>query len=111
MTDTILPEDPTAAIQKLIDITAALNEKMEAESNALAMNDAVQYSVAEQGKDEAATIYHKAAEEFGARADELRGKVDTALIDELEAAQRTLAETAQKNVEMLKKVPGLKTDD
>lgn len=104
----ILPKEPEAAIRKMIAVTEALTVCMEQETNAAAMNDAVAFSVAEEAKGRAAEIYQKAAAEFQARVEDFKGQ-DQALVDQLEASQHMLGEATQKNINLLKRVPGIRT--
>ena len=105
-TNKILPDDPEKAAKHMIDLTKLLTEKVEAETNAIAMNDAVNFSVAEQDKQKVALMYQQAAEEFHAQVTEWRGQIEKHVLDELEKAQNMLGQVTKGNVNMLKKIPG-----
>jgi len=106
----ILPEQPEDAVKEMIKITESLTEDMEAETNAAAMNDAVNFSMAEQNKQKSAQVYQQAAAEFHARNDEFK-TVDVELIQKLEQTQHALGAVTQQNLKMLKKIPGVQSND
>lgn len=107
MTKQLLPKDAAAAVQKMTQITIELADSIETESNAVAMNDELSFTMAEGVKAPAAEVYQVAAGEFHARTDELRGKVAPQYIDALEAAKNRLKEVTEKNLGLLNKIPGL----
>ncbi len=107
MTD-ILPQDPNAAIKKMIALANDLIQLMQEEGRSIAMNDAIGFSVSEQSKSATATRYEQGAAEFLTRAGELRQFADKALFDELLARQTQLRELAGNNNAMLEKISGVK---
>ena len=103
----ILPKDAAQAVQKMTQITSELADFIEAESNAVAMNDEVSFSMAEGAKAPAAERYQDAAAEFSARVPEIRGKVAPQFIDRLEEAKNRLQQVTKDNLAMLSAIPGL----
>ena len=103
----ILPNDPAQAVQKMTEITTELANFIEAESNAVAMNDEVSFTMAEGTKTPAAERYHAAAQEFRGRISQIRGHVGPQFIDRLEDAKNHLQSVTKQNLEMLSNIPGL----
>lgn len=97
---TVLPEDPTQAVNEITDIVKELIELTEKELTAHLTKDGVSI-VAVQGDKEALTArYEIAAVEFVGRIDTFR-TVEKTLLDELDRLQRDLAEKAKKNMEVI----------
>ena len=103
----ILPKDAALAVQKMTQITTELADFIESESNAVAMNDEVSFTMAEGAKAPTAEKYQAAAAEFHGRVDTLRGKVAPQFIDRLEEAKNHLQAVTQKNLNLLEGIPGL----
>lgn len=101
----ILPEDAMAAAEKVIEVTNDLRNKIEAEINAVSMNDAVAFSIAENDKAKAAERYDQATQEFHNRADSFKGVLDDTMLDKLEASQKELGKMAEDSVALFKKIP------
>lgn len=99
----ILPNDPTAALKKMTEITRELSERMNSETSSLAMNDATGALMAEQPKEEAIARYEQAAGEFRQRADEFEDE-EQALLDALEQAQEDLRKITQNNLDLRDKL-------
>ncbi len=96
-TQTLLPEAPNEALKMLIKLTKEAIAVLEAEDEAITRNDAVAFSVNEQNKMGRFDHYDKACKAFAARIDDMKGRVDVALLDELEALQGTLKKNAEMN--------------
>jgi len=107
----ILAENPNDAARRMIEITADLADRMEAETRAVAVNDAIAFSVAEKDKEAAADLYARAAAEFRSRTPDMKGKIDPALLDRLEAVQRDLGQVARSNVSLLETLPSRQSND
>ena len=96
----ILPQDPTAAVEKLIDITRDLYEVMEGEANAIAMRDEVRMLDTSARKDVLLPQYQAAAREFKDRVEEFRS-VDRVLLNQLEDQQSLLGQITNDNQQWL----------
>jgi len=105
--ENILPEEPNMAVQKMIELTQECLNILEGESEKLTRNDLVQFAVNDEQKGRAFTFYEKASEEFKARIDALRGKVDPSLVTQLQQLQLKVADQAAFNNQRLEQIEGL----
>jgi len=94
--DGILAVEKTQAMQQLIKITHSLVDLAERESQALAQNDMISFSILQDEKALIAEHYAKASEEFRSRLPEFQG-MNPALIDRLDSMQRRLGEASRQN--------------
>lgn len=97
MAPTILPADPTAAVQKLIDLSKHLKIVMEEEARAITLKNEVAMLDAETLKEKLLPQYQQAAQEFSARVEEFRGVVSQSALDELQSLQDALGAVAREN--------------
>lgn len=99
----ILPQDPQEAVKMMIAISEELTGMINAESNAVAMNDAMTYTIAEGAKEPLLQRYERAAKEFQGRISQLRHNVPVPLVDQLEASQKALKAAAQDNITLIER--------
>ncbi len=105
MTDekNILSKDPRQAVEEMLTITEELVARMEIETNAVAGNDGTTFTTNEMNKEHVADLYTKAANEFHNRLDDF-DQVDKGLIQKLTEAQKSLGESTNNNLNLLKKL-------
>lgn len=103
----ILPQDPTAAVKKMIALANNLQTLLDSESRAFAMNDGTGFSMNEPDKTRAAQEYEAAAAEFIKRRSEFKQAVAPALFEQLLQAQTALKQVAVNNNTELGKLPGV----
>lgn len=103
----ILPQDATAAVQKVIALANNLLTLLESENRAIAMNDGIGFSVTEPDKVRAADQYAIAAAEFMQRRNEFSQSVAPSQFEELLALQGKLKAAADANNIELGKLPGV----
>jgi hypothetical protein len=96
----ILPQNPEAAIRKLLEITLKLTSLMEDESRSVTLNDTVLFLSTNKEKQKLVDLYQRGATEFRIRVEEFR-TADKALIDQLEDAQKKLGELTKANMHTL----------
>ncbi len=96
MAENILPADPAAAIERLIEITARMKAVMEEEARGIALKNEVAMQDAETLKDKLLPQYEQAAREFSQRVEEFRD-VRKSLLDELQGLQDDLAAVTREN--------------
>ena len=89
-----LPADAAQALQEVIRVTSAVLEAAQAESQAIARNDALAFAGAQADKAAAEPRYTAACRAFHARAEEFRGVPG---LERLLALQNDLSRTAQAN--------------
>lgn len=107
MTDKILPDEPDAAMKKMIELTQECLALAESEDEKITRNDMVQFAVNEQNKVPAFAMYEAAAAEFRERIDSFQGKVNPMLVTELQRLQLELRERAENNNIRLEQIDGL----
>lgn len=105
MTDAkkILSKDPRQAVEEMVTITEELVARIEIETSAVAGNDGTTFTMNEMNKEHVADLYGKAAQEFHTRINEFK-KVDKALIEKLDAAQKSLGQSTKNNLKLLEKL-------
>lgn len=96
MTKSVLPADPVAAIQMLMDITLEMKQVMEDEARAIALRNEVGMLDAETQKAKILPRYQQAAQEFRARMEEFR-KISPSLLDQLQDTQDSLGAVTKDN--------------
>ena len=96
MSINILPADPTAAVEMLIEITARMKAVMEEESRSIARGSEAAMQDVEGLKNKILPQYEQAAAEFSQRAEEFRN-VRKSLLDELQGLQDALAAVTREN--------------
>lgn len=99
----LLPSDKEQAIKILINITENLINFSEREGQVLAQNDMMSFAVMQDEKSLITERYVQISQEFRARLEEFRG-ADPALLDKLDAAQKTLGENAQHNNKIIDQI-------
>ncbi len=110
MTDKILPEEPNAAVEKMMSLAQECLNLVKAETLAIDKNNLAMFAVNESHKGKAFDFYTRAAGEFRERMDELQGKVNPTLITELQRIQLELQEQAERNNVQLEQIEGLKKE-
>jgi len=105
MTGKILPSDPTQAVKHLIGIVDQLIKLMERESSALARQDGVSFTAAQEEKATLAKSYEQASAEFRSRLTDFRF-VDKALLDRLDKLQRELSAKGKENMAAMERISG-----
>lgn len=100
----LLPADTKAAVEAMIRITKDLTEIMGDETTKLSMNDALGALMLEYPKESAVSLYERAVAEFKNRHGEFRGRISTADLDRLEAAQQDLKKATEDNMAINKPV-------
>lgn len=96
-TETRLPADPVQALRHLDGIVTRLLSIMEREAMALARQDALSFTAAQEEKAILSDSYRQCAEEFKARLFEFRD-VDRVMLDRLDAKQRELVARTKENM-------------
>lgn len=99
----VLSSDPRLAVEEMISITEELVARIEIETNAVATNDGTTFTMNEGSKEHVADVYEKAANEFRIRLVEFEN-VDKGLVAKLEAVQKSLGQTTNNNLKLLKKL-------
>ena len=99
----LLSKDPRQAVEEMIKITEELTARIEIESHSVAINDGTTFTMNEMNKESVADMYQQAANEFHARLNDFR-QVDKGLIQKLEQAQQSLAQSTKNNLKMLEKI-------
>ncbi len=99
----ILSNEKTQAIQQLIKLTDNLANLAERESQAIAQNDMVSFTILQDEKALIAEHYAAAAQEFRNRLPEFRG-MNPALLDRLETLQIRLGEATRQNNKAIKRI-------
>jgi len=99
----VLNDNPRQAVEEMITITEELIARMEIETNAVATNDGTTFTMNEENKEFVANVYDKAAAEFHKRLHDFN-QVDKALIEKLSAAQDSLKQSTNNNLNLLAKL-------
>lgn len=106
--NTILPQETGAAIKMMIELTEGLYKSVEEETNALAMNDSVNFFMLAEDKKRLNDVYQKATAEVQARIDEFRNYKGEEL-KKLVEMQDILMKEASRNMKLLESIK--KKDD
>ena len=85
--ETILPEEPNAAVEKMIELAEECQNVLQAESDRMTINDMIKFTVSAADKERIFGFYEQAVMEFKNRMDELRGNVDPAVAKRQTASQ------------------------
>ena len=96
MSVNILPADPTAAVEMLIEITARMKAVMEEEARSIVRGSEAAMQDVESLKNKILPQYEQAAAEFSQRVEEFRG-VRKSLLDEMQGLQDALAAVTREN--------------
>ena len=97
----VLPQDPTQAVDTLIKIVEELTELTDKEMTAHMMKDGVTIVAVQADKEIATSKYEAAALEFTTRIEEFR-IVDKAKLDQLDSLQRILSDRAKESMQVIK---------
>ena len=95
-----LPSDPTEAVKFTINIVDQLLEVMEEENRALMVKDSVAFTASQDQKVKLSERYQVISTEFKQRIMDFRS-VDKALLDQLDAKQRELANKTKENMQTM----------
>jgi hypothetical protein len=95
-TNTDLPVNATAAIQRLIQVSQKLLALSDRETQALLQKDMLSFAILQDEKEAIMNQYVKASEEFRARLDDFKN-VEKSLLGRLETLQKQLAEKSHSN--------------
>lgn len=99
----LLPADKNEAIKIMINITENLIDFSEREAQALAQNDLMSIAIMQDEKTIITERYVALSTEFRRRLEQFRGS-DSALLDRLEALQKTLGENSRHNNKMFDQI-------
>lgn len=99
----ILPAEPSMALNMLIRLTNTLSALADREAQALAQNDMVTFAILQDEKILVSEQYMKASEEFRSNINSYRG-ADRAVLDRLERLQKDLGEKTKNNNIVVKQI-------
>lgn len=98
-----LPQNATAAIHRLIQVSQKLVDLSERETQALIHRDMLAFSIIQDEKESITEQYTTASEQFRARLDDFRS-VEKGLINRLEMLQKNLSEKTHGNNVMVARI-------
>lgn len=101
--ETLLPEDTAQALSRMIDITKAIINSYEDETNALALGNNLDFLEHTKTKMDMGDIYNNAAREFMDRQEEFK-HYGGPMLQELVTLQQKLKAEAQINMNFLEKM-------
>jgi hypothetical protein len=99
----LLPQERSQALMHLIRLTQGLSALADKESQALARDDMLTFSVLQDEKELLANRYVRASEEFRNRLEDFRG-ADPTILDRLVALQKDLGEKTADNNQMISRI-------
>ena len=98
-----LPADPAKAVQHVTKLAQKLIAIMEQENTALAMNDSVSFTAAQDEKKRLTDAYQACSVQFGDRLMDFR-VVDKTLLDKLDATQQELKKKTLENTAVMERM-------
>ena len=101
--ENLLPADQSMALKTMIAATQDLINFTEHESQALAKNEMMDFAVMQNEKTLLTERYVQLSKEFRNRLEDFRG-ADRALLDQLEAVQKSLGENSRHNNKIIDQI-------